>query len=101
MYPGDLRWGGYVRALADCGQEGWVCVLPMAGVLLCCPPHPPVCTLICFLTVLFPPALILINVLMVLGLGLKLSASQREASVGGNVHSLFLSDLISFQFVTP
>lgn len=26
---------------------------------------------------------------------------QCEASVGGNVHSLFLSDLISFQLVTP
>lgn len=45
-----------------------------------CPPlssPSPVCTLICFLTVLFPPALILINILMVLGLGLGLSASER------------------------
>lgn len=66
----------------------------MVGVLHG-PPHPPVCTLICFLTVLFPLALVLINILMVFGLGLGLSASVRLVLAGMFIPCSYLT---SFPF---
>lgn len=72
----DLVWGGYGKALADGGQEGWVWVPPVVGVSSTVLPIPSL-HFDLFPNSSVPPALILINILMVLGLGLGLSASVR------------------------
>lgn len=61
-------------------------VPPVVGALHC-PSHWPVCTLVYFLTVLFPPALIFNKYFD----GVRLGWGLCEASVGGNVHSLYLT----------
>lgn len=72
-------------------EEGWV--PPVVGVLLHCLLHPPACTL--FLNSSVPSCFGFNKYFDGVRAGFG-TLCQCEARVRGNIHSLFLSDLISF-----